>query len=194
MRSVILLAVVLAPIVVRADTSWEQFSEAVDQAQATNRIIDKLTTNDVPNKWRTTVEESVTNSYTKKIFFRGERKVLEVGWSKHWTGARSNMFVAQIYDGGTLVSRINGFGETTFVNPPEESKQYEVTTSIKKDGKVTVEATNGKNYAEFFEVRGRDTHPMDDLEYTKTMLKLEQMKPVVNILVNNIGKDKEEKK
>ena len=35
---------------------------------------------------------------------------------------------------------------------------------------------------------------MDDLEYTKTMLKLEQMKPVVNILVNNIGKDKEEKK
>ena len=65
-----------------------------------------------------------------------------------------------------------------------------MTTFIKKDGQVSVEASNDIGYYEIIEVRGKDTHPMDDLDYTRTVHSNQQIERMVESLSSEFGKDK----
>ncbi len=192
MRILITLAVLLLTAVLKSDT----LANAIEQTQATNHVLKGLTTNDIPAAWRTTLEEASTNSYSRKIFSRGNKKVLEVGWSKTWTGTRSNLFNATVYDGQTLVTRIEGLRGSTFVNPPKEATPYAVTTEIRKDGSVSVQVTDRREYFEVINVCGRGTHLLDDLEYTKTILSNKQMAHFWDSISTDWGKahQKEERK
>jgi hypothetical protein len=188
-RIVILLFILIAPIVGRTDELTNELTKAVEQAQATKHYLDGLTTNDVPIKWRTTLVDKSTDNYAKKIFLRGTNAVLEVGWLKGLTGERTNFFHSTICNGPTRISMITGLRDSTAISPPD-SKRYAITTFAKKDGKLSVEVTDSNGYYEIIEVCGKDTHPMDGLEYMRTVLGLRKMEHVTDILSSEIGKDR----
>src|ERR1700690_2775676 len=189
MRIVILLFILIAPIFSKADELTNELTKAVEQAQTTKHYLDGLTTNDVPIKLRITQADKSTDSYAKKIFLRGTNVVLEVGGSKDLTGERTNFFHATICNGPTQITEITGLRDSTAIQPPD-LKQYAITTFTKKDGKVSVEITGSNGYYEIIEVCGKDTHPMDGLEYMRTVLGLRQMERVTDILSNEIGEDR----
>jgi hypothetical protein len=190
-RAVILLPILIAPIVGKTDELTNELTKAVEQAQATKHYLDGLTTNDVPMKWRITQVDKSTDSYAKKIFLRGTNVVLEVGWLKGLTGERTNFFHATICYGPTQITMITGLRDSTAI-PPPDLKQYAITTFAKKDGKLSVEITDGNGYYEIIEVYGNDTHPMDGLDYMRTVLALRQMERVTDVLSSEIGKDRRE--
>ena len=189
MRIVILLFILIAPIIGRTDELTNELTKAVEQAQATKYYLDGLTTNDVPVKWRITQADKSTDSYAKKIFFRGTNVVLEVGWLKNLTGERTNFFHATICNGPTQITQIMGLRDSTVIQPPD-SKQYAITTFAKKDDQVSVEITADNGYYEIIEVCGKETHPMDGLEYMRTVLGLKQMERMTDILSSEIGEDR----
>jgi len=189
MRIVILLFILISPIIGKADDLTNELMKAVEQAQATKHYLDRLTTNDVPVKWRITQADKSTDSYAKKIFFRGTNVVLEVGWLKNLTGERTNFFHATICNGPTQITEIMGLRDSTVIQPPD-SKQYAITTFAKKDDQVSVEITSDNGYYEIIEVCGKETHPMDGLEYMRTVLGLKQMERMTDILSSEIGEDR----
>jgi hypothetical protein len=193
MRIAILLFILITPIVCKADELTNELTKAVEQAQATKHYLDGLTTNDVPMKWRITQADNSTDSYARKIFLRGTNVVLEVGWLKNVTGERTNFFHATICNGPTQITQIMGLRDSTAVQPPD-SKQYAITTFAKKDGQLSVEITADNGYYEIIEVCGKETHPMDGLEYMRTVLGLRQMERETDILSSEIGEDRLENK
>jgi hypothetical protein len=193
MRIAILLFILITPIVCKADELTNELTKAVEQAQATKHYLDGLTTNDVPMKWRITQADNSTDSYARKIFLRGTNVVLEVGWLKNVTGERTNFFHATICNGPTQITQIMGLRDSTAIQPPD-SKQYAITTFAKKDGQLSVEITADNGYYEIIEVCGKETHPMDGLEYMRTVLGLRQMERETDILSSEIGEDRLENK
>ena len=189
MRIVILLFILIAPIIGRTDELTNELTKAVEQAQATKYYLDGLTTNDVPVKWRITQADKSTDSYAKKVFLRGTNVVLEVGWLMNLTGERTNFFHATICNGPTQITQIMGLRDSTAIESPD-SKQYAITTFAKKDGQLSVEITADNGYYEIIEVCGKETHPMDGLEYMRTVFGLRQMERVSDNLSSEIGKDR----
>jgi len=161
----------------------DKIREAIERGMVTKEFTDTLTQDDVPAKWRSAVEESQTDRYFKKAFMRGGHKVLEVMWSKDWIGARAKLFTASVYDGKARVAKILRVGEQTSVARGKDATGYELITSVKDDGRVSVMITGEKGYFEVIEVQGRDTHLLDDLEYTKAALLTSQfLEPLVDAL------------
>lgn len=152
----------------------------------TKEFTDTLTYDDVPTKWRTTVAESQTDKYVKKVFSRGGRKVLEVMWNKDWVGPRAKMFVGTVYDSTNRVAKIIRIGEQTSVAGRKEAGSYELITSVKDDGSVSFMVTSEKGYFEVVQVRGRETHLLDDLEYTKTALLMAQLGPLTDAIQDQL--------
>src|SRR5262245_1385833 len=87
-------------------SAGDKINDAISRGMVTKEFTDTLTHDDVPTKWRTTVTDSDSDRYFKKVFLRGGQKILEVMWSKDWFGARAKMFVATVYDGGERVAKI----------------------------------------------------------------------------------------
>jgi len=189
MRVVILLFILIAPIVGKTDNVTNELTKAMEQAQATKHYLDGLTTNDVPMEWRTTQVDKSTDNYAKKIFLRGTNLVLEIGWLKDSTGVRTNFFHATVCNGATRITQIMGLRDSTAV-PPPDSKHYAITTFARKDGKLSVEITDGNGYYEIIKICGRDTHPLDGLDYMKTVLALRQVGHETDVLSSEIGKDR----
>ena len=189
MRIVILLFILISPIIGKADDLTNELMKAVEQAQATKHYLDRLTTNDVPVKWRITQADKSTDSYAKKVFLRGTNVVLEVGWLMNLTGERTNFFHATICNGPTQITQIMGLRDSTAIESPD-LKQYAITTFAKKDGQLSVEITADNGYYEIIEVCGKETHPMDGLEYMRTVFGLRQMERVSDNLSSEIGKDR----
>ena len=101
------------------------------------------------------------------------------------------MFTATIYDGQRRLGTIIKFtdGTVTVMPPPEDARSYQLTTSLKEDGKMSVTIMNDDGYFQTVEVRGRDTHLLDDLEYTKGAVAIEQIgKPLAEAIEDELGK------
>jgi hypothetical protein len=149
---------------------------ALVKAKVTQETLKTLTYEGVPHEWRAKVEDHCTEKFTKKVFWRGKDKILEVLWSKGWTGTRSNMFVATVYDGGKRIGRIDRSNGTTDVTQPKDARvAYNMTTMIKTNGLASVMFSSDGGYLQVIEVRGRDTHLMDDIEYTRFAVGVEQI-------------------
>jgi hypothetical protein len=149
---------------------------ALVKAKVTQEMLKTLTYDGVPDEWRTKVEDQSTERFTKKVFWRGNDKVLEVLWSKDWTGTRSNMFVATVYDGRRRIGRIDRSDGTTDVTQPKDARvAYNMTTMIKTNGLASVMFSSDGGYLQVVKVSGRDTHLMDDIEYTRFAVGVEQI-------------------
>ena len=188
MRTLIIVTtLLLAQIAIGAD----KLTQAIEKGLVTKEMLNVLTDDDVPKKWRTTVQDQSNERYVKKSFLRGGQRVLVVTWNREWTGARSNMFTASVYDGKRRIGTIIKFtdGTVTVMPPPEEARSYQLTTSLKEDGKMSVTIMNDDGYFQTVEVRGRDTHLLDDLEYTKGAVAIEQIgKPLAEAIEDELGK------
>ena len=172
-------------------TGAEKLTHAIENGLVTKEILNTLTDDDVPKKWRTTVEDQSNERYVIKSFLRGGQRVLVVTWNREWTGTRSNMFTATIYDGQRRLGKIIKFtdGTVSVMPQPKDTHTYNLMTSLKEDGKMSVTIMNYDGYFQTVEVRGRDTHLLDDLEYTKSAVSIEQIgKPLAEAIEDEIGK------
>lgn len=163
----------------------------------TSAFLNKLTPDDVPDKWKGQKTTKETDNNVVQDYSRDGVKVLEVRWSKGWKGDKEKMFVAIVCRGAKHLARIVRLGDHISVMASEAPKDYEVFTSIKDDGTVTVNVTtDDSSFFESIVVQGRETHILDDLEYTKTALTMEKIvKPLTDAFLDGIDKKpkKEEK-
>ena len=176
--ALLLLTFALAPQTSGGSEKAEKFKDAVAKAVVTREMLSTLTYDEVPDQWRTKVEDKSRENLTIKVFWRGKDKVLEVLWGKDWTGVRSNMFSATVYDGQTKIGKILGLpGETSTSQPEEARIPYSMATTIKDDGRVSVMFNNKRGYLQVIEVKGRETRLIDDVEYTKMAVGIGQIIP-----------------
>ncbi len=167
---------------IRADDT--KIRQAVEKGIVTGQFLQTLTPDDVPEKWKVREETREKDNYTARTYSRGGVKVLMVQWPKGTKPGMEKMFTATLYHGGKSLTTVTHMGDSTNVLPPDASKGYKVFTAIKDDGTVSVTAM--KDDDTFFEsivIRGRDTRPIDDLDYTKAALAMEGItKPLMEAL------------
>jgi hypothetical protein len=88
-------------------------------------------------------------------------------------------------------------GNRASISAGKQAKGYQLITSVADDGKVSVSLSNEKGYFEVIEVQGRETRPLDDLEYTKTALLMDQfVSPLLDAVddrIESTGKKKDAK-
>jgi mRNA-degrading endonuclease HigB of HigAB toxin-antitoxin module len=163
---IIVASVLLCALSARAD----KIDDAVKKGEVTKDFVNSLTPNDVPRKWRTTVEEITKGNRIKRVFSRGSEKVVEVGWDKDWSGDRVKLFTAVVYDGRKQLVRIARIGESTTAFGLKDAEQYQVSTSLRDGGALWVVVRGPKDYLQVIQVQGRETRLMDDLEFTRRAL------------------------
>ena len=133
----------------------------------TAEIIDKLTLVDVPTEWKSVRSVVETDTGTVVTFKRGEDKVLEVRWAKKWTEKKTQWFACSVYTQGkrsAVIIRVDSLS----VMPEFPASEVNVLTSIADNGAVTVSLFKAdRTLVESIVVDGRNTHLMDDLEFTK---------------------------
>jgi len=182
---------VVAFIACAAAADSDKLTQLITKGQITADALKALAYADVPEKWRSREEDQSTEKSVRKVFFRGKDKILEVAWSKEWTGAKSNYFTASVYDGNRRVSSVFRISDeaTAVMQAKDARDDYEMMTFIKDNGQgaILISTTNG--YFQKIELSGRETHLMDDLEYTKTAVMLNGVaKPLVDEIKSRMNK------
>ena len=192
MRTFMLIAsLALLPLTQAAD----KIKDAIARGLVTKEFANSLTDDDVPAKWRTTIERKETDKYFMKLFSRGGHKILEVMWSKDWVGARTKMFAATVFDGKTQVAKLMRIGDRTSMATRKEAAGYELVTSVTDDGKVSLTVTNDKGYFQVIEVQGRESCLLEDLEYTKTALLMDQfVSPLLDAMEDQLDGETRKKR
>jgi hypothetical protein len=168
----------------------DKIRQAIEKGLVTRDFLNTLTQDDVPEKWRAQKTTREMDKGVAEVYTRDSVKLLEVIWAREWTGDKEKMFVATVYHGDKRLTKIVRMGDSTSIMPSEAPKGYTVITSIKDDGAVTVTVMNDDNsFLEVIVVKGRETHLLDDLEYTKAALSMEGIvKPIMGVLQDAIGK------
>jgi hypothetical protein len=106
------------------------------------------------------------------------------------------MFVATIYDGDTRISKIARTGDAASILPADAEGGYNQIVSLKDDGTVMIVITHDDGYLEGIEVKGRETNLMDDLEFTKSAISMENIvAPLIESITERLDPpDKNRKK
>jgi hypothetical protein len=171
----------------RGGEKADKLKEAVAKTVVTQEMLRTLTYDQVPEEWRTRAEDKVRSNITMKVFWRGKDKVLEVFWRKDWTGARSNMFCATVYDGQQRIGKVVGLPEETCFTQPEAARlPYSMLPIIKHEGRVSLMFRNDRGYLQVIEVKGRGTSLMDDIEYTRMAVGTAQLLPPLWEAINEL--------
>ena len=162
----------------------DKIRKAIDQGLVTGEFLKTLTYDDVPEDWKAQKKSEPNEKHTRLVFSRGGVRRLELLWSNDWKGDKEKMFVATVYHGEKRLTKIARIGDSTTVFPTDAPKGYQVMTSIKDDGTATVTVTDDDNsFLESVVLKGRETHLLDDLEYTKAALAIEGItKPLLGAL------------
>ena len=172
----------------------DKIRQAVENGVVTGAFLNTLTDDDVPEKWKAQKKPKETDKTFKQVYSRDGVRVLEVMWGKDWTGDKEKMFVATVYRGEKRLTKIVRLGDSTCIICSDAPKGYQVFTSIKDDGTVTVSVTDDEsNFFDGVIVKGRDSHPIDDLEYTKAVLAIEGFKPLVGLFKDAFEKKSKKK-
>jgi hypothetical protein len=177
------------------DAADDKIRQAIEKGLVTRDFLNTLTPDDVPEKWRAQKTTREMDKGVAQVYARDSVKLLEVIWAREWTGDKEKMFVATVYHGDKRLTKIVRMGDSTSIMPSEAPKGYTVMTSIKDDGTVTVTVMNDdKSFLEVIVVKGRETHILDDLEYTKAALSMEGIvKPIMGVLQDAIDKKSRKK-
>lgn len=172
--ALVLLALTLTATLSHA--ADDKIRKAVEQGLVTGEFLKTLTYDDVPDDWKAQKKSEPNEKHTKLVFTRGGVRRLELLWANDWKGDKEKMFVATVYHGDKRLTKIARIGESTTVFPSDAPKGYQVMTSIKDDGTATVTVTNDDNtFLDGVVLKGRETHLLDDLEYTKSALAMESI-------------------
>lgn len=158
-----------------ADEGSDKFTDAITKGVLTQELLKTMTYDQVPAQWRTKVRDESTTNIAKKVFWRGNQRVLEVFWRKDWVGTNSRMFIANVYSGKQRIGSVNTTPDISISQRRDAPADYSMTTTIKDDGKVSIMFTGPEEYLEVVELKGRDTHLMDDIEYTRMAVGIKQV-------------------
>lgn len=174
----------------------DRLTDSIQEGLAEKERIDAMTDKDVPEKWRSTVEDQSDDRYVRRLFKRGERKAMVVSWSKRNADAQPGKFSARVLDGDRVVCLISSFSDGSVSIMPMETKGrfYSVITSIRQDGRVLVSISEDTRYIEEIVVDGRATRLIEDLEFTKTAMKMDTiLEPLLDGLKDHIDGIRSEK-
>ena len=175
MRASIVIMIALGiRAAIGADTNIEQI---VGKGIVIRGESNTLSSNDVPKKFRTRVEDQSADGYTRKGYFRGDEKVLEVEWKTSWTGPMSSVFAATVYDGSNKIGKVmaSSDGSINIMQPRITRNDYNLITSVKTNGLVELIFSNDKGYLQIIEINGRDTRLLDDLEYVNSAVLIDEV-------------------
>lgn len=184
-RSLALGFLMAAQVVSGAD----RLTDSIQEGLAEKERIDAMTDKDVPEKWRSTVEDQSDDLFVRRLFKRGERKAMVVWWSKKKADEQPGKFSAMVFDGDRVVCHIVSFSDGSVNVMPMETKGqfYSVITSVQQDGRVLVVISEDTRYIEEIIVDGRATRLGEDLEFTKTAMAMDTiLEPLVDGLKDHI--------
>ena len=186
-----ILFVLLAALLTHNASAADKLQVAIERGLVTKEMLNALADDDVPKKWCSKVVDQSDDGYVRKAFSRGSERVLVVSWNREWTGTRSNMFAAHVFDGKRRICRIMKYedGTTSVIPLPKSVGGYLVSTDIKQDGSISVTVMNDTGFLETVKVRGRDTHLINDLDYTKAAVGVEKIgRPLAEAIENEINR------
>jgi hypothetical protein len=190
MKRTLLCTAFLLTGVLSVHAADDKIRKAVDQGLVTSEFLKTLTYDDVPEDWKAQKKSVPNEKHTKLSYSRGGVRRLEVQWANDWTGDKGKMFVATVYHGEKRLAKIVRIGDSTTVFSTDTPKGYQVMTSIKDDGTASVTVlSDDSSFIDGVIIKGRDTHLLDDLEYTKAALAVESItKPLVGAIQDALDK------
>ena len=183
-------------LAVQIASGADGLTESSQDGLAKKERIDAMTDKDVPEKWRGTVEDQSDELFVRRLFKRGEQKAMVVSWSKRKADEQPGKFSARVFDGDRVVCQIVSFSDGSVNVMPMETKGqfYSVITSIRQDAKVSVVISEGTRYIEEIVIDGRATRLVEDLEFSKTAMKIDTiLEPLVDGLLDQVDGIKSEK-
>ena len=120
---------------------------------------------------------------------RGSNTVMQLRWKPAWTNDKLGYFTGAILDGPTRVAKLLGSPGTVGVWPLASPQQYSVLTFASRttNSAVTVDGTNG--FREMYMIDGRNTTPLNEVDYTKMRLFEDfAWKPLAETITNQAEK------
>ena len=82
-----------------ANAADDKITQAIEKGIVTGEALKKLTTEDIPSKWKAQKETKETDKSVTIVYSRDGVRRLEVTWSKDWKADKQKMFIATLYDG-----------------------------------------------------------------------------------------------
>jgi hypothetical protein len=169
---------------VAAEDLPPKLQKAINDGTVTKAFRDSLTDADVPESWATTKRPIKEGKDRSIEFKRGGKLLLKVSWFDPPPRGQERMFAATVYHRDESVVAIMRINNQIVVSPRHKNMDYKVVTSISDDGLLSIRITGPDDWIEVIEVDERNTHPINDLEYTRmkvTMIQLVQ--PIVDALL-----------
>lgn len=171
-----------------------RIADAVQKGLVTKTLIDSLTIDDVPEKWRSEKKDEGNERHFIRNFYRGGQKVLSVMWSKDWTEKKARMFVATLYRGDKRIYSVPRMEDSIGFSLTKNDDGYEIYVTIKDGGAMTLTVMHEDGYFEIVTIDGRETRLIDDLTYTKQALSLQHiLLPLVDAIKGTIDEQKSDK-
>jgi hypothetical protein len=172
----------------------DRITEAVHKGMVTKALIDSLTIDDVPEKWRSEKKDEDGERHFVRSFYRGGQKVLSVMWATEWTGKRAKMFIATIYRGDKRIYSVPRLEDSLGFSLAKNDEGYEIFLVLKDGGPMTLTVMHDDGYFEVVTLDGRETRVIDDLSYAKQALSLEHiLLPLVGAIKGTIEDQKANK-
>ena len=184
MRKALLAGLLSLHICGAAVAGKDKIQDFIENGLVTKEALERLTEKDVPAKWKVTRQVKADQRRMLHTFSRGTSRVLEVSWRQDWVEAKQRMFVAAIYDGDTRIARIMYIKDATSVVIKDVPQGYTIMPSLNDNGTFSLKLMHQeKGFVEEIVISGRDTRPIDDLEFTKVALGMDQIiSPLLEIV------------
>lgn len=160
-------------------------------AVVTAKAVGMLSANDVPEEWRLSSDTVIEEKHTTSTFRRGSNTVMKLRWLSDWSeNEKRDYLTGVLLDGTIQVASLGGYPPRSIaVSPCVAPTQYEimVLTSQETNSAVIVTGTNG--FSETYILDGRNTAPMDELDYTKMRFFQDFVwKPFAETVTNKVEK------
>lgn len=180
---------VLLPVCVFADDA--KIRKALENGVLTSSILQTLTAEDVPDKWKSTKSEKATKDYLETVYSRGGEEILSVVVPNTPPKGNPGMFGAIVRIADVKVASIVKLSDSLNVVSHNKDTGYELSVSRKDDGRMRVLVTSDNGLVDVVEVDGVNTRLLDDLEFTKAMVAQENIVgPLVDSIKGTLNSEK----
>ena len=150
-----------------------------------------LTKEDVPLEWRQHLIIKDDTRRSKRIFFRGDTKVLEVEWS---LDSKEGDFFAKVFDGENIIVRFHCFQGSTAVADRSDDRGYKLLVVVSDEGEISFGVKHKNGFNESIVVAGRETSLEDDLNYMRGRIAAAEFLPLIDQALEEVKNEKKPKK
>ncbi len=181
----LLLVTLSSPSLAKVEAKEEYSAQLIKLAlEVTDReAIDKLTKNDIPAEWETTVSISEEKDLHIKTYQRGKDTLLTVSWFKQEYTRKNpkykDFYSIQISHKGNRVAKITNI-DSTDISPLSGKFGYSVNTHILKNKEINLVIQGPNGWLEAIELNGIQTTLTDDLTFTKQKLLLGKVRKLID--------------